>query len=269
MLKNSKLKLSLSLLSCSLVALGAVAVVTFATTSCSKRTPTPAPDPLPTSASSYYTLASDPEEKHYFTQNNTPISNFCGVGHSSSVTIEGINIDTNKIQSLTFGGDYSSETSIGDYFLDAQDGHYSNLTSINFNGLSSLESVGAHWMYGYDGGFKKLQTVSFTGLSSLSSVGTDWMHGDFLSLTSIDFRGLSNLSSVGEQWMYCSKTNVKGGFGNMKDIYVGQIEWKNGFDNDWFAYSFPSDGFIHATTEANAAGWKKGGISNWSIVITE
>jgi len=38
-------------------------------------------------------------------------------------------------------------------------GGFSNLSSIDFSGLSSLTSVGEYWMYGYNGGFQNMKYI--------------------------------------------------------------------------------------------------------------
>jgi len=115
-------------------------------------------------------------------------------------------------------------------------------------------------MVGYVYGFSSLTSINFNGLSSLSSVGEGWMNGwayGFSSLTSIDFSGLSSLSSVGEGWMFGEDY----GFSNMTDIYVGDVNWKTGFSANYFCESWLDEGTIHGT---QASSWQKGGISGWS-----
>jgi len=166
---------------------------------------------------SYYTLCSEPEEHIFFSESNTPISSFCSSNYTNNlknIYIHGEDVNIDDICSLSFGTSYSSVKTIPDGFLSVDQtesvyGSFSNLTSIDFSGLSSLSSVGNYWMDGCgDGGatdcFPKLESINFNGLSSLSSVGGNWMQGTyhgFSSLTSIDFSGLISLSSVGNSWM--------------------------------------------------------------------
>jgi len=161
-----------------------------------------------TFCSSYYTLSSAPNVHHYFDEANTPINSFCapnGSGYTDNlIEINGSSVNINSICSLNFGVSYENVSSVGNYWMYGNNGSFSNLTSINFSGLSSLSSVGDHWMVGNANGFQNLTSISFSGLSSLSSVGNYWMYaGDngFQNLTSITFSGLSSLSSVGNYWM--------------------------------------------------------------------
>jgi len=207
-------------------------IATYFLTSCSKKT---------VYLLSYYTLSSNPAHHIYFDEENTPISSFCDIMKNnelpaytnSQITINGSSVNINDIYSLNFGSSYGDVSSIGSYFMFGEKGGFSNLTSIDFSGLSSLSSVGGDWMNGCDGGFSKLSSINFSGLSSLSSVGGNWMKGG------------------GE---YNS-------FAEIKSITVGSVSWKEDFSTDSFCDSWPSSGTIYGSA---ASSWLKGGISSWT-----
>jgi len=213
--------------------------------------------------SSFYTLSSDPSVKHPFTQDDTPIDNFCT--QDDTLTINNETISKNDICSLAFGSSYGDVTSIGDDWLYGKE-HFSNLKSISFEGFSSLSSVGARWMEGGNYGFSSLTSISFDGLSSLSSVGGYWMEGNtdgFASLQSIDFSGLGNLTNVQKNWMDGGTDSYKG-FSSMNSINVGSLAWQSGFSLIYFCNDWPTSGTIYGE---QADTWLKGGISSWSTSL--
>jgi len=170
-----------------------------------------------------------------------------------------------SMTSIDFSG-LSSLSSVGSGWMNGSYGGFSNLSSIDFSGLSNLSSVQDNWLYGIYGGFSSLTSINFNGLSSLSSVRTNWMCGTnngFPKLSSINFSGLSSLSDVSSNWMDGSD----GGFSSMTSIKVGNINWKNGFIEDYFCCSWPAadptNHTIYGNTSSIANSWQKGGITSW------
>ena len=74
-----------------------------------------------------------------------------------------------------------------------------NLNLVDFNGLSTLDTVEGAWL----GICDKLTSVRFDSLPNLRTVGSNWLHGCDV-LTSVDCSGLSRLSEIGDGWLgYC------------------------------------------------------------------
>jgi len=183
---------------------------------------------------SYITLSSNPTQNFYFDLDNTPINNFCSSEFSnSSMTINGSSVNINDICSLKFGDSYSSVSNIGAGWLAQGNGAFwTNISSIDFSGLSSLSSVGGQWMNCDQASYSKMTSLNFDGLSSLKSVGSYWLScaSSFSSLSSIDFSGLSNLQSVSGYWM-CASTS----FNNVSSINFNGMSSLKSVGNRWMA----------------------------------
>jgi hypothetical protein len=184
---------------------------------------------------------------HYFSKDNTPLSNFCVTG--TSVSINGATIEKSGIAEIYFGDSYNDEALLPERFLY----QYTNLVSVTLPG--GLTSIGSS-VLGYCPALTSLVIPS-----GVTSIGV-YLCQHCSALASV--RLPDTLTSLGAA-MFPSCPQLA-------TLYCNNIDASVGVSNDFSFYNTPNNASrkrYHAT-QALANAWvaKYPRTSAWTVVIT-